>query len=160
MSIFSTIADKFAGSATESVVKGIGKGVGSLMNRFGFVEKMSESEKWEKAKDIMGFETEQGKLEVEDVNKSREMWMTFMRTQKMPWVARFLNSIYRPFCGFVAILYLTDQFWAQILEQFISGFQWTLIERDPVVDGLVAVVVYFFFGYRQRSKEKGVANIS
>jgi len=128
------------------------------MDRF-WPKKLSEAEKWEKAKDLLTFETEQGKLEVEDVNKARDMWMTFLQTQSLPWLARFMNGIYRPFCGFTAILYLTDQFWAQLLTQYIPDFYWTPIKRDPVVDALVAVIIYFFFGYRQRSKEKGVGNV-
>lgn len=153
------LANMLGGGAVEAVVKGIGKGAGNLLDRWA-PKKMSESEKWEKAKDVMNFELESGKVEVQDVNKSRDMWMTFMRTQKIPWLARFLNAMYRPFCGFMAIFYLTDQFWAQLLTQWFSGFAWQPIVRDPVVDALVAVVIYFFFGYRQRSKEKGVATVS
>ena len=153
------LTDKLGGGVAESVVKGIGNAANNLLDRF-IPKKMSEAEKWEKVKDVMNYETEQGELEVEDVNKAREMWMTFLRTQKIPWPARFLNAIYRPFCGFMAIFYLTDKFWAQVLTQVFPGFQWTPIERDPVTDGLVGVIIYFFFGYRQRSKEKGVANIN
>lgn len=155
--MFGWIANKLSGGAVESVVKGIGSGIGNVMDRF-WPKKLSEAEKWEKAKDMMAFETDQGKLEVADVNKARDMYMTFLRTQKIPWLARFVNAMYRPFCGYMAIGYLTDRFWAQVLEQFIESFRWTLIERDPVVDGLVAVIIYFFFGYRQRTKEKGVGN--
>ena len=75
-------------------------------------------------------------------------------------MARFMNAIYRPFCGFIAIGYLTDKFWGQVMMNLVPGFKWTYIERDPLVDSLVAVIIYFFFGYRQRSKEKAVANVN
>lgn len=138
--------------------KAVGSGVSNLLDRFA-PKKMSEAEKWSAAKDRLDYEIETGKLEISDVNKAREMYMTFLRTQKVPWIARLMNSIYRPFCGFMAILYLTDKLWSQILTQLFNGFTWTLIARDPWADGMVACIVYFFFGYRQRSKEKGVAGI-
>jgi hypothetical protein len=152
------LASALGGNVVKEGLKALGGAASNILDRF-VPKKMSEAEKWDKAKDIMAYETAQGELEVQDVNKAREMWMTFLRTQKIPWVARFMNAIYRPFCGFMAIGYLTDKFWAQVLMNVIPGYTWTYIDRDPVVDGLVAVVIYFFFGMRQRSKEKSVTGI-
>ncbi|MBW1666860.1 MAG: hypothetical protein JRJ66_02175 [Deltaproteobacteria bacterium] len=153
------IASALGGGAMKETLKAVGGAASNILDRFA-PRKMSEAEKWEKVKDVLALETAQADIEVKDVNKAREMWMTFLRTQKVPWVARFMNAIYRPFCGFIAIGYLTDKFWGQVMMNLVPGFKWTYIERDPLVDSLVAVIIYFFFGYRQRSKEKAVANVN
>jgi hypothetical protein len=153
------IIEKMFGGAAVDLVKAAGNGVGNVLDRF-VPKKMSESEKFDKVLEAGRQDLEAGRLEVADVNSAREMWMTFLRTQKVPWAAAFLNAVYRPVAGFVALAYLTDSFWAQVLTQLIDGFAWVPIKRDPVVDGLVAVIIYFFFGYRQRSKEKGVAAVN
>lgn len=159
MALPAWIAGAFGGEAIKEGMKVLGSAAGNILDRFA-PRKMSEAEKWDKLKDVVALETAQADIEVKDVNKAREMWMTFLRAQKIPWPARFLNAIYRPFCGFIAIGYLTDKFWGQVLMNLIPNFKWTYIERDALVDSLVAVIIYFFFGYRQRSKEKGVANLS
>jgi len=151
------IVSKLTGA--KDVVELAGKGVGNILDRF-IPKKMSEEEKWEKVKDAMRYDLTQGKLEIADVNKAREMWMTYLKTQHIPWIASLLNAIYRPFCGFMAIFYLTDKFWAQVLTQLLPNFKWTLIDRDPVTDALIGVIIYFFFGLRQRSKEKNVTDVS
>lgn len=158
MNILTKIAGIIGGEVVKETITGVGNGISNLLDRK-WPKKMSESERFDKIKDLAQIDLQRSDIEVKDVNKAREMWMTFLRTQKLPWLARFMNAIYRPFCGFMAILYLTDRFWAQVLEQLINGFHWKLIERDPIVDGLLAIVMYFFFGYRQRSKEKGVTEI-
>lgn len=153
------IASFFVGDTAKAVVEGVGSAASNILDRFA-PKKISEAEKWDKVKEVLALENQGADIEVKDVNSAREMWMTFLRTQKLPWLARFLNAIYRPVCGFMAIGYLTDKLWGQVLTNLSPGFTWTYIERDPVVDGLVAVIIYFFFGYRQRSKEKAVTGIS
>jgi len=159
MALPAWLASAFGGNLVKEGVKALGGAASNILDRF-VPKKMSEAEKWDKVKEVMALDNQMAATEVQDANKARDMWMTFLRTQKIPWVARFMNATYRPFSGFMALGYLTDKFWGQVLMNLIPSFSWTYIERDPIVDGLVAVIIYFFFGYRQRSKEKAVTSIS
>lgn len=143
-----------AGAAKE-VVGGAGKAISNLLDRR-WPKKMSEIERFQTVKDIAQIDLSRSDIEVKDVNKAREMWMTFLRTQKIPWAARFLNAIYRPIAGFMALLYLTDKFWAQMVRAFYSGFQWKAIERDPITDAAMTTIILFFFGFRHAAKKKGL----
>lgn len=144
--------------ATKEVVQGAGKAISNLLDRR-WPKKMSETERFQTVKDIAQIDLGRSDIEVQDVNKAREMWMTFLRTQKIPWVTRFLNAMYRPVAGFMALLYLTDKFWAQMVRAFYPGFQWTPIERDPITDAAMTTIILFFFGFRHAAKKKGLTDI-
>ena len=144
--------------AGKEIVVGAGKAVSNVMDRF-WPKKMTEAEKFEKIKAVMDVDLRREGIEVEDVNKAREMWMTFLRTQKLPWLARFLNAIFRPIAGFMALFYLTDKFWSQAVKVFYPSFHWVLIERDPVTDGAVTLIIFFFFGYRHKAKKEGLTSV-
>ena len=157
--VWPIISKLIGGETAKEIIGGVGAAVNNVLDRF-VPKKISEAEKWNKVKDVIALENERAGTEVIDVNKSRDMWMAFLRTQKIPWLPRFLNSMYRPFAGFIALGYLTDGLWAQILTNLIDGFVWIRIERDPIVDGLVAVIIYFFFGYRHKAKDRGITGIN
>lgn len=146
-----------AGAAKE-VVNGAGKAISNLLDRR-WPKKMSEAERFQTVKDIAQIDLSRSDIEVKDVNKARDMWMTFLRTQKLPWLARFLNATYRPVAGFIALMYLTDKFWSQIVQAFYSEFQWVLIERDPITDAAMTTIILFFFGYRHAAKKKGLTGV-
>lgn len=160
------ILDFFAGNTAAGVVKeglgAIGSGVSNIMDRF-WPKKMSEAEKIEATKEMFRLEVEQGKTEIEDVNKAREMYMTILRTQKLPWIARLLNGTFTPIAGFTALGYLADKFWVQwalnIAAIFDATFQWQYITRDPVTDGAMTTIILFFFGYRYKKKKEGITNV-
>ena len=142
----------------KDVVNMAGKGISNILDRF-IPKKMSDAERLQGVKDIAQIDLERSGVEVKDVNKAREMWMTFLRTQKVPWLARFLNSMFRPTAGFIALMYLTDKFWSQMITAFWPAFQWTLITRDPITDAAVTTIIWFFFGYRHKAKRQGLTNV-
>ena len=83
-----------------------------------------------------------------------------MRTQPASWLVRNMNGALRPFAGWVALLYLTEKMWGQLLTQYVDGFTWIAIPRDPIIDFAMTGILAFFFGFRQRAKEKAVTNFS
>lgn len=141
--------------AIGGIAKGINDIAGNVMDRF-WPKKMNEKEK---VNAMLQHDQVLAQTEVQDVNKAREMWQTFLMTQKLPWLPRFLNGMYRPTAGFFALFYLTDRFWGPLLTQYVDGFTWVPIERDVWIDGMVAVIIYFFFGYRHKAKTEGVSNV-
>jgi len=139
------------------VVEVVGRGVGSLMSRLGFTEKMSEREKVDMTIELIKATNETDKLDAEDLKSAREMAMVQMRTQSASWVVRQMNGLLRPFAGWLALAYLTERMWSQILINYFQ-FAWVPIPRDPVVDFCMTGILAFFFGFRQRAKEKSVQN--
>lgn len=143
----------FGGDIAETV----GRGVGSLMNRIGLTEKMSEAEKIDKTIDLIRATNESDKLDADDLKSAREMAMAQMRTQKASWLIRQMNGALRPFAGWVALLYLTEKLWRPMLAYHFNVVI-AQIDRDPVIDFCMTGILAFFFGFRQRAKEKSVQN--
>jgi hypothetical protein len=154
MSILAKLTSIFGGD----VVASVASGAGNLMDRFGFTEKMSEAEKIEKTIELIKVTNETDELDAEDLKSARELAIMQMKTQPASWIVRQMNGALRPFAGWVSLLYLTEKVWGQLLTQYIDGFTWTPITRDPVVDVCMTGILAFFFGFRQRAKEKSVTN--
>ena len=138
-------------TAAERLVNGVGKGLGSVMNRIGWTEKLSEKERWSMLIEMSG-------MDLKDSDTARQMAMVEMQTQKLPWAIRFLNGAFRPLCGYVAMGYLTESIWSQALSRF--GWSWVPTTHDPTVDLCMLSIIGFFFGLRQRTKEKAVTSIN
>ena len=145
-----------ADEAVGKVIGGAGKAIGSIMNRFGFTEKMSEAEKIEKTIAIIKATTESDKLDADDLRSAREMAIVQMQTQKASWFVRQMNGALRPFAGWFALFCFTDKWWGQVLERVIEGFAWTPIETTAAEEFVLGGILAFFFGFRQRAKEKMV----
>jgi hypothetical protein len=148
------------GGGAGAVADTVGRGVGSLMDRFGFTEKMSEAQKIQSTIALLQATFETDKLDAEDLKSARDMAMAQMRTQPASWLVRNMNGMLRPFAGWVALIYLTERMWGQLLTQYIDSFNWVGIPRDPVIDFCMTGILAFFFGFRQRAKEKSVTNMS
>jgi len=153
MSFLAKLGTVFGGNMVES----IGRGVGSLMSRLGFTVKMSEAEKVDKTIELIRATNETDKLDAEDLKSAREMAMVQMRTQQASWIVRQMNGALRPFAGWIALIYLTEKMWGPLLAQYTS-VTWFGIERDPIIDFCMTGILAFFFGFRQRAKEKSVQN--
>lgn len=151
---------KIFGSGAAEVLKPIGQAAGSIMNRLGFTEKMSESEKVQGTIALLRATYETDKLDAEDLRSAREMAMAQMRSQPASWLVRNMNGALRPFAGWVALVFLTEKMWGQLLTQYVDAFVWIAIPRDPIVDFAMTGILAFFFGFRQRAKEKSVTNMS
>jgi hypothetical protein len=93
----------------------------------------------------------------EDLKSAREMAMVQMRTQKASWLVRQMNGALRPFAGWIALAYLTEKMWSQLLTQY-TNIEWLAIPRDPIIDFCMTGILAFFFGFRQRAKGKSVQN--
>lgn len=143
---------KIASFLGGDTAKAIGKGAGSVMNRFGFTEKMSDAQKAEEVKNILALEIKGDAQQIGDVNKAREMAIVQMQTQKASWFVRQLNGALRPFAGWIALLYVTDKFWGPVLDSMFKAYTYTAIPRDAMIDGIMAGILGFFFGFRHLSK--------
>ena len=146
-----------ADTAVKDVVKSVGDGVGGLMDRVGFTKKMSESEKVEKTIQIIKATTESSQLDVDDLKSAREMAIVQMQTQKAGFITRFINGTLRPAAGWFALISITNKVWGQMLTQMFPSFTWEPITFDAMESMALTGILAFFFGFRQRSKEKGVA---
>ena len=138
-------------SAAERLIGTVGNGVGSALDRMGYTRKLPEGEKWDKILASM-------EIEGKDADTARSMFITEMSTQKLPWFVRLINGLFRPLCGYAAMAYLTESIWAQVLVRF--NWNWVPTVHDPVVDVCMLSIIGFFFGLRQRSKERAVTTIS
>ena len=143
-------------NAVGKVIGGAGKAVGSLMNRLGFTEKMSEIDKVDASIRIIKATTESDKLDAGDLKSARELAIVQMQTQKASWFVRQMNGALRPFAGWYSLICLTDKYWGQMLSQIFESFTWVPIETDPITKSIFAGILAFFFGFRQRAKEKMV----
>ena len=158
-----SIAELFGGStagAAKDAVGLIGQGLGNVMDRFGFTKKLGEAEKIDKTIELIKATTASDQNDVEDLQSAREMAMVQMRTQPASWVVRQLNGALRPIAGWFSLLCLTDDWWGQIFAQLFTAFQWTPIKPDIATELCLSGILGFFFGFRQRAKEKSVSNFT
>jgi hypothetical protein len=144
-------ADDAAGA-----VKIVGNAVGGGLDRLGFTKKMSEVEKIDKTIELIKVTSDSDKLDIEDLKAARDMAIAQMQTQKASWIVRQLNGGLRPFAGWYSLICVSDKVWSQVLSQIFENFVWQPVEYDPVTKGIFAGILAFFFGFRQRSKEKQV----
>ena len=83
---------KIASVPVKEIATQTGRAIGSVMDRCGFTEKLSEEKKIDKYVSIFG-------ISENSTQSAREMCMTQMRTQKQPWFIRTLSGLVRPFGG-------------------------------------------------------------
>jgi len=149
MSFLGGIAAKITGEVVGKTLSEIGKGAGSIMNRFGFTPKMSDSEKIDKFVEVLH-------LDEASTDSAREMFITEMQTQKQPFVVRLLNGLVRPLGGLGAI---GVEFYAIVGENISS---WFGIKYLPIVmtteqHVFLLGISAFYFGSRSREIMKGVS---
>lgn len=140
------------------IAESIGNAAGSLMDRLGFTKKMSDAEKVQATIAMLEATYATDKLDAEDLKSAREMAMAQMRTQPASWIVRQMNGALRPFAGWVALIYLTEKLWRPLVMHY-AGVDMPEITRDPIIDFCMTGILAFFFGFRQRAKEKSVTNI-
>ncbi|MCK5385944.1 MAG: hypothetical protein KAJ39_02080 [Gammaproteobacteria bacterium] len=138
---------KLASAPVKEILAQTGKGIGSVMNRIGFTEKMSESDRMDKI--LKGFN-----ISEKSTDSARQMAMTEMRTQKQPWLIRFLNGLIRPFGGIGA---LTTEFYAMWAENLSVWFNF---EYRPVTISIeqhivLGTIIAFYFGSRLKETLTG-----
>jgi len=154
------LAKLFGADMITDTVKNIGKGAGNIMNRLGFTEKMSDIQKAEQYLEVIRVTAESDKLDADDLKSAREMYMVQMQTQKASWLVRLLNGTLRPTAGWWALICVTDKWWGQVLSLLINDFAWVPIVATAEDKIILGGILTFFFGFRQRAKEKRVTTQS
>lgn len=125
----------------------VGKAAGSIMNRLGFTEKLSEAERIDKYVTLFG-------ISESSTDSARQMFMTEMRTQKQPLVIRFLNGFVRPFGGIGA---LTTEFYSIWGANLGSWFDFPFIKIEISIEQhlVLAGIIAFYFGSRLKETLTG-----
>lgn len=145
MGIFSFLAAPIVGE----VFKGIGKAGAFLGERLLPPKKMTESEKADKYKELFG-------ISEASTDSARQMFVTEMRTQKQPWLIRFLNGIVRPFGGLGALATEFYAIWGANLGAWL-GFKFLPVTITTEQHIVLATIIAFYFGSRLREVIGGVA---
>ena len=138
---------KLTSAPVKEVLTQAGKGIGSIMNRIGFTEKMSESDRIDKV--LKGFGISEKSTE-----SARQMAMTEMRTQKQPWIIRFLNGLVRPFGGLGALTTEFYAMWAENISVWFN-FDYRSITIDTGQHVVLATIIAFYFGSRLKETLTG-----
>ena len=145
------LLDIFTGgsaTAVTSAVQTVGKAAGNVMDRF-WPKKMSEREKAEVFLEKIDKDIDRDKMSIQDIADARKMFMVELRTQKQPWLIRFMLGLLRPLAGFCA---LWVAFYPYFRALFNEWFKWHLPEVDLpqvkflAVMGVVTTIIVFFFG--------------
>lgn len=140
---------KLASAPVKEIIEGAGKGIGSVMNRIGFTEKMSESNRMDKI--LKGFN-----ISEKSTDSARQMAMTEMRTQKQPWIIRFLNGLVRPFGGLGALTTEFYAMWAENLSVWFN-FEYRPVNITTEQHYVLVTIIIFYFGSRLKETLTGTA---
>ena len=140
---------KLAAAPVKEVLGSVGKAAGSVMNRFGFTEKLSDAERIDKYAKLF-------KISEDSTDSAREMFMVEMATQPQPWLIRLLNGLVRPTGGLLAIFCESYSILGNNIEA------WVGIKHIPIVISteshiVLGTIIAFFFGSRLKETLSGVA---
>ena len=143
------ILAKLAAVPIKETLGQVGKAAGSVMNRFGFVEKLSEAEKIDKYIQVFG-------ISETSTDSARKMAIVQMQTQKQPWIIRLLNGFVRPFGGIGA---LTTEFYAIWGANLGIWFGFTYIPVTITIEQhlVLGAIIAFYFGSRLKETLTGIA---
>lgn len=139
---------KLASAPVKEVLNQAGKGIGSVMDRIGFVEKMTESDRIDKYATIF-------KISEDSTDSARKMFMTEMQTQKQPWLIRVTNGAVRPFGGMGALLI---EFYAILGDNLAKWFSFEHVEVIITMEQhlVLGAIIAFYFGSRLRETVGGI----
>lgn len=131
------------------VFKGIGKAGAFLGERLLPPKKMSESEKADKYKELFG-------ISEASTDSARQMFATEMRTQKQPWLIRFLNGMVRPFGGLGALATEFYAIWGGNMSEWLD-FTFHPVTITTEQHLVLAAIIAFYFGSRLKETLTGNA---
>lgn len=140
---------KLAAVPVKEVLGSVGKAAGSVMNRFGFIEKLSDAERIDKYAKLF-------KISEDSTDSARQMFMAEMATQKQPLIIRFLNGIVRPFGGIGALTTEFYAIWGANLSKWF-GFDYVKVEISVEQHLVLGAIIAFYFGSRLRETLSGIA---
>jgi hypothetical protein len=146
------IADFFMGNTAAGVVKAgagaVGKGVSNILDRW-WPKKLSELERLTAYSEALS-------ISEASTDSAREMFMTELRTQKQPWVIRFLNGLVRPLGGLGA---LGIEFFNILAPNLAVWLELPLTRITITVPEhlVLASIIAFYFGSRLKETLGGMA---
>lgn len=143
------ILAKLAATPVKEVLGSVGKAAGSVMNRFGFTEKLSDAERIDKYATLF-------KISENSTDSARQMFMTEMSTQKQPWIIRLLNGLVRPIGGLGALTTEFYAIWGANLGQWF-GFKYIKVEITTEAHLVLGAIIAFYFGSRLKETLTGTA---
>ncbi|MEA3313036.1 MAG: hypothetical protein U9Q18_01525 [Caldisericota bacterium] len=140
---------KLAAAPIKETLGQVGKAAGSVMNRLGFVEKLSEAERIEKYSKLFA-------ISEASTDSARQMFMSEMATQKQPWIIRILNGMVRPLGGLGALITEIYAVWGANLGQWF-GFPYIKVEITTEQHLVLSGIIAFYFGSRLKETLTGTA---
>jgi len=133
----------------KEAITGVGKAAGSIMNRIGFTEKLSESERIDKYSTLFG-------ISEASTDSARKMFMTELQTQKQPWIIRVLNGLVRPVGGLGSLATEFYVIWGDNLGVWF-GFKFVPITLSIEQHLVLGSIIAFYFGSRLKETLSGVS---
>ena len=127
----------------------VGKAAGSVMNRVGFTEKLSEGQRIDKYSTLFG-------ISEASTDSARKMFMMELQTQKQPWPIRFLNGLVRPLGGLGALATEFYAIWGANLGVW-CGFRYIKVEITGEQHLVLGTIIAFYFGSRLKEVLSGAS---
>lgn len=143
------LISKLASAPVKEILSQTGSGISSLLNRFGFTEKLSESDKISAYSKLF-------KISEDSTDSARKMFMTEMSTQKQPFIIKFLNGLVRPLGGIGALITEFYAIWGANLGQWCN-FKYIKVEISTEQHLVLGAIIAFYFGSRLSEITKGVS---
>lgn len=143
------IMSRLASVPVKEIAEQTGKAIGSVMDRFGFTEKLSEEKRIDKYVSIFG-------ISEESTQSARDMCMTELKTQKQSWVIRSLSGIVRPFGGIGSLATEFYVIWAENLSVWFN-FEYRPITLTIEQHIFLGTCIAFYFGSRLKETLSGVS---
>ena len=143
------ILTKLGIDSVSKIAGHVGNAAGSIMDRVGFTKKLSEAERIDKI--LKGLS-----ISEKSTDSARQMAMVEMRTQKQPWLNRFLNGSIRPFGGLGALSTEFYAMWAENLSVWLN-FEYRPVNISIEQHLMLGSIIAFYFGSRLSEIKKGVA---
>ena len=140
---------KLAAAPIAEITGQVGKAAGSIMNRIGFTEQLSDSERIDKYAKLFG-------ISEASTDSARKMFATEMQTQKQPFIIRFLNGLVRPVGGLGALATEFYAIWGANLSGWLD-FQYVKVEINVEQHLVLGAIIAFYFGSRLRETLSGMA---
>ena len=144
------ILSKIGSDSIKAVLGQAGKGLGSVMDRLGFTEQLSEANRLDKYVEAFS-------ISEKSTDSARQMFIAELTQQKQSFVIKFLNGLVRPFCGLAALCTEMYAIWAESLSVWFK-FEYREVTISTEQHLVLGAIVAFYFGSRLSEVVKGVSS--
>lgn len=141
------ILTKLGIDSVSEIAGHVGNAAGSIMDRVGFTKKLSEADRIDKI--LKGFS-----ISANSTDSARQLAMVELRTQKQPWINRFLNGFIRPFGGLGALSTEFYAMWAENLSVWFN-FEYRSVNISVEQHFMLGSIIMFYFGSRLKETLTG-----